>query len=167
VAEAITLDETDAGDVPGALRNAMRRLASGVAIISAQGPDGPMGLAATSITSLSLDPPSMLVCINKSASLHAHLSVGCRLCVNLLSANQRDVAAAFGGAVARELRFTVGTWEPDGHGVFRLDEAQANISCAVDELINYGTHTIVIAKVDGVRIMGEVGPLIYQDGRYL
>lgn len=154
-------------DVPAGLREAMRRLASGVAVVTANGPTGPTGMAATSLTSLSLDPPSLLVCVNREASLHAYLTEGSRFCVNLLSADQRQVAAAFGGAVARPLRFTIGMWSVDGHGVPCLDDAQASLSCAVDRLIPYGTHTVAIGRVDEVRTSGPIAPLIYQDGRYL
>jgi len=154
-------------DLPSALKLAMRRLASGVAVVTANGPDGPTGMAATSLTSLSLDPPSLLVCVNRDASLHACLAEGSRFSVNLLADGQRDIAAAFGGAVVRELRFTVGAWTLDAHGTPQLDGAQSNLSCSVDRLIPYCTHTVVIGKVDNVRL-GEVAtPLIYQDGRYL
>jgi flavin reductase (DIM6/NTAB) family NADH-FMN oxidoreductase RutF len=161
-------DATDLGaDIPSALKLAMRRLASGVAVVTANGVDGPTGMAATSITSLSLDPPSLLVCVNRDASLHACLAEGSRLSVNLLADNQREIAAAFGGAVARELRFTVGQWTLDAHGTPQLDGAQSNLSCSVDRLIAYGTHTVVIGKVDSVRLGDISAPLIYQDGRYL
>lgn len=158
---------TSGADLSSALKSAMRRLASGVAVVTANGSDGPTGMAATSITSLSLDPPSMLVCVNRDASLHACLAEGSRFSVNLLADSQRDIAAAFGGAVARELRFTVGAWTNDDHGTPQLEGAQSNLSCVVDRLIPYGTHTVVIGKVENVRL-GEVStPLIYQDGRYL
>lgn len=148
-------------------RAAMRRLASAVGVVTANGSDGQTGMAATSITSLTVEPPAMLVCVNRTASLHACLTEGARLCVNLLSNDQQDISAAFGGAVARELRFTVGSWSPDAHGVARLEGAQANLSCTVDLITAYGTHSIVVVRVDEVRIGGDVAPLIYQDGRYL
>lgn len=154
-------------DVGPDFRAAMRRLAAGVGVVTAIGIDGPTGMAATSITSLTVEPPSMLVCVNRSAGLHAVLAPGARLCVNLLSCDQREVAAAFGGAVARELRFTLGSWSPDDHGIDRLEGAQANLSCVVEQMTAYGTHSIVIVRVDAVRLAGPVAPLIYQDGKYL
>jgi len=152
-------------DVPGSLRTAMRYLASGVGVVSALGPAGPAGLAATSITSLALDPPSLLVCVNRSASLHAHLSVGSRFCVSLLAADQKDVAATFGGG-DKALRFQVGDWVADAHVVLRLAGALANISCVVDQMILYGTHSIVIGGVDEVHLSAQGAPLIYYDGAY-
>jgi flavin reductase (DIM6/NTAB) family NADH-FMN oxidoreductase RutF len=157
----------DPADLVAGLKGAMRRLASGVAIVAALGEDAPVGMAATSITSLTLDPPAVLVCVNQSASIHAHLSAGCPITINLLSRHQRDVSAAFGGAVARELRFGVGQWGADHRGLPVLEEAQASLSCTVDQLIAYGTHSIVIASVEAVRLSEGVDPLIFQDGAYL
>jgi flavin reductase (DIM6/NTAB) family NADH-FMN oxidoreductase RutF len=144
-------------DVVTGLKGAMRRLPSGVAIVAALGQGkAPVGMAATSITSLTMDPPAVLVCVNQTAGIHAHLSPGCPISINLLSRHQRDVSAAFGGAVARE-----------AHGLPILEEAQANLSCTIDSLTPYGTHSIVIARVEGVRLSDAVDPLIFQDGAYL
>ncbi len=154
-------------DVVTGLKGAMRRLASGVAIVTALGDEAPIGMAATSITSLTMDPPAVLVCVNRTAGIHAHLSAGCPITINLLSRGQREVSAAFGGAVAREMRFGVGQWSLDPQGLPILDDAQANLSCTVDSLVPYGTHSIVIAKVQAVRLSDAVDPLIYQDGAYL
>ncbi|SFR92183.1 flavin reductase family protein [Sphingomonas jatrophae] len=156
-----------ADDVVPLFKGAMRRLASAVGVVTAEGPDGVTGMAATSITSLTMDPPAVLVCVNRSASLHACLSQGCAFNINILSRHQRDISSAFGGAVARELRFTVGAWTPDHRGLAMLDDAQANLSCVVDAIWPYGTHSIVVGRVEAVRLTGEVAPLIYQDGTYL
>ena len=154
-------------DVVTGLKGAMRRLASGVAIVTALGDEAPVGMAATSITSLTMDPPAILVCVNQSAGIHAHLTPGCPVSINLLSRHQRDVSSAFGGAVAREARFGVGSWTADAHGLPILEEAQANLSCTVDSMTPYGTHSIVIARVQAVRLSDAVDPLIFQDGAYL
>ncbi|MNR91384.1 Flavin reductase (NADPH) [compost metagenome] len=146
----------------------MRRLASAVAVVSARGRDGgAVGMAATSVTSLSMDPASLLVCVNRQAGLHACLFIGTRFNVNLLGVQHREVANAFGGRMARELRFGVGDWRPDDVGIPELADAQARISCEVDRLVTYGTHSIVIGAVRSVSVSGAVQPLIYQDGQYL
>jgi flavin reductase len=154
-------------ETPAAFRAAMRRLSSAVAVVTARGPDGPTGMAATSVTSMTVDPPALLVCVNRSASLHSCLAEGAPFSVNLLSRSQQDVSAAFGGAVPREQRFAVGRWVPDDRGLPILDEAQANLSCTAELLIPYGTHTVVIGRVEAVRLSDAVDPLIYQDGKYL
>lgn len=157
----------DPAVVAADFRGAMRRLASGVAIVVGQGGDAPVGMAATSITSLTMDPPAVLVCVNQTAGLHACLSPGCAISVNLLSRHQRDVSSAFGGAVAREDRFGVGQWTDDAHGLPMLEDAQANLACTIDNIMPYGSHSIVVARVNAVRLSDAIEPLIYQDGAYL
>lgn len=154
-------------DLPLGFRSAMRRLASAVAIVSARGCDGPAGIAVTSVTSLSMEPPAVLVCINKSASFHGCLAIDMPLTVSILSRHQREVSMAFGGSVPRERRFEVGCWADDESGAPILCDAQANLACRVDSITPYGTHSIVIARVEAVRLCGGVEPLIYQDGSYL
>ncbi|MBX3595015.1 flavin reductase family protein [Sphingomonas sp.] len=163
------IDPSDhSGDaIPVLFRTAMRRLASTVAIVCARGDDGPVGMAATSITSLSVDPPAVLVCVNRAASLHALLVPAAPLSVSLLSRDQHEVSAAFGGGLPRDERFGVGSWVEDASGLPALEGAQANLRCVVDALLAYGTHSIAIARVIGVRVSDTVAPLIYQDGGYL
>jgi flavin reductase (DIM6/NTAB) family NADH-FMN oxidoreductase RutF len=148
-------------------RAAMRRLAASVSIVVARGDDGPVGIAATSITSLTIDPPAVLVCVNRAASLHALLTPTAPLSVNLLSRCQQEVAAAFGGGLPAPRRFGVGSWSTGANGLPALEGAQANLCCVIDAMLAYGTHSIVIARVLDVKVSKEVAPLIYQDGAYL
>lgn len=145
----------------------MRRLAASVAVVVAKGESGPIGIAATSITSLTIDPPALLVCVNRATSLHASLIPGAPLSVNLLSRHQQTVSAAFGGGLPHESRFTVGDWQQVGDDLPRLGGAQANLDCEIDTMLAYGTHSIVIARVLSAKVSAEVSPLIYQDGGYL
>lgn len=154
-------------DVAQDFRGAMRRLASGVAIVAAKGAHGPVGMAATSITSLTVDPPAILVCVGQSTGIHPCLAPGCPISINILSRHQREVSVAFGGAMAQEARFAVGRWVPDHHDLPMLDEAQANLACTIFSMTPFGTHSIVVARVDAVRLGETVDPLIYQDGAYL
>ena len=155
-------------DLMTGFRGAMRRLASGVAIVTAKGDDGrPVGMAATSITSLTMDPPAVLVCINQAAGIHPCLSPGAPIGINILSRHQRDISAAFGGAVPRDKRFEVGRWATDHNALPILEEAQANLSCSIASITPFGTHSIVIAHVEAVRVSEAVEPLIFQDGGYL
>lgn len=153
--------------LPAAFKGAMRRLAASVSIVVAKGEDGPVGMAATSITSLTTDPPAVLVCVNRATSLHALLVPTAPLSVNLLSRRQQDVSAAFGGGVPRAERFGTGEWLTGPDGLPALVDAQANLRCVIDAMLAYGTHSIVVARVLDVLMTGDVDPLIYQDGRYL
>lgn len=154
-------------ELPDLFRAAMRRLAASVSIVVAAGADGPTGMAATSITSLTVDPPAVLVCVSRTTSLHALLVPTAPLSVNLLSSHHRDVSKAFGGGTPREERFKIGDWQPGSNGLPALADAQANLECVIDAMLAYGTHSIVIARVIRARVSESIAPLIYQDGGYL
>jgi flavin reductase len=142
-------------------RKAMRRLTAAVTVITTAHDERRYGMTATAVTSVSTDPPSLLVCINRSASLHEPLIRSGRFCVNILLAEQTDVAQAFSGGVPQELRFAQAHWS-----VPFLRDAQANIFCEADAMSSYGTHSIIIGKVSDVQVAGRVTPLLYQDGQY-
>lgn len=154
-------------ELPGLFKAAMRRLAASVSIVVAKGDEGPVGIAATSITSLTVDPPAVLVCINRTTSLHALLVPTAPLSINLLARSQMDVSAAFGGGTPRAERFTIGSWIEGVSGLPQLEGAQANLDCVIDAMLAYGTHSIVIARVLSAKVSDGVDPLIYQDGGYL
>jgi flavin reductase (DIM6/NTAB) family NADH-FMN oxidoreductase RutF len=154
-------------ELPVLFKAAMRRLAASVAIVVAKGENGPVGIAATSITSLTVDPPAVLVCVNRAASLHGLLVPTAPLSVNLLSGSQQSVSAAFGSRMPHNERFTVGNWLENEAGIPELAGAQANLFCVIDAMLAYGTHSIVIARVLGAKVSDDVAPLIYQDGQYL
>lgn len=148
-------------------RRAMRRLAASIAVVVAKGDGGLVGMAATSVTSLTVDPPAVLVCVNRATNLHSLLMPAALLSVNLLSRDQQDVSAAFGGGLPQEERFQIGDWREGFNGVPELVGAQANLACVIDAMLAYGTHSIVIARVLRATVSDAVTPLIYQDGAYL
>ena len=151
--------------VQTAFRNAMRRFASTVSIISVQsGPDR-HGTTATAVTSVSLDPPSLLVCINQDTRLHQFLRTEPRFCVNFLHVGNREVSQAFSTAMTSAERFAYGDWLSD-HGMPFLADAQANLFCEKDIEVPYGSHTIFIGRVFDARVRDEVSPLLYGNGCY-
>lgn len=154
-------------ELPVQFRAAMRRLAASVAVVAARGENGPVGMAATSVTSLTVDPPAVLVCVNRATALHGLLVPTAPLSVNLLARDQQDVSAAFGGGVPQDARFRIGEWREGPDGVPALVGAQANLACVIDAMLAYGTHSIVIARVLRATVSDTVTPLIYQDGAYL
>ena len=86
---------TSAGDLTHDFKQAMRRVASTVNVITVCVGGEPMGITATAMSSLSLDPPSLLICINRTASLHSPLEDVSHFCVNVLHRSQEDIAAMF------------------------------------------------------------------------
>ena len=146
-------------------RSAMRALASAVSIISTTHDRQRFGMTATAVTSMSMTPPSVLVCVNQAASLHGPLLASGVFCVNILHAWQSALAQAFGSRQPED-RFAHGEWLSDERETPYLADAQANIFCDLDASHAYGSHTIMIGKVRGVGMRGPVHPLLYQDGRY-
>lgn len=155
---------------PGGLRDdfraAMRRVASTVAVVTCQRDGEWAGMAATSVTSLSLDPPSLLVCVNRGAGIRGSVRHGSAFTVNLLDRRHASVSVAFGGGVPVAERFGTGAWQASETGVPWLEDGLAAVECVVDGEIEYGSHSIIIGRVQSVRISGEATPLIYLDGRY-
>jgi flavin reductase len=149
-----------------AFREAMRRFATTVSIISCAGDGCRYGMSATAITSLSVDPPSLLVCVNKSTATHRVLSRGGRFCVNVLRSCHSGLSQAFSGKLKGEDRFRLGNWLETEYGLPFLSDAQANLFCEIARIMDYATHAIFIARVYFVRVQDDVDPLLYQDGRY-
>lgn len=147
-------------------RAAMRRLAATVNIITIREADRPMGMTATAVTSLTADPPSLLVCVNQSASMHNQLIEADKFCINILHQDQHDIAMAFSDSKLREARFTTGQWEHHHNAPPYLTDAQAVLLCERRQHTTFATHTICIGTVLEVRIREDIDPLLYVDGRF-
>ncbi|TQV78022.1 flavin reductase family protein [Exilibacterium tricleocarpae] len=153
-----------------AMKDGMRRLASGVSVLSTRDGEGNRyAMTASSVTSLSDDPPSLLVCVNQATSIHQALECGGPFCVNLLSRDQQDVSVRCATGDQGETRFEVGHWEVEaGNNLPYLQGAQAVFICRQDQCYAYGTHNILIGRIESVMVSdGPVDPLIYLNGRYL
>jgi flavin reductase (DIM6/NTAB) family NADH-FMN oxidoreductase RutF len=119
------------------------------------------GIIATAVNSLSFDPPSLLVCINRSASLHDPVAMAEKFAVNVLGLGNRDVADHFIAARGEE-RFTVGDWE-ELEGMPVLANAQSSFVCRTAHRHEFGTHTIFIGELIAARHRHDATPLTYFD----
>ena len=99
----------------------MRAVTSTVNVISASHEGERHAMTATSVTSLSLDPPSMLVCVNKDASIHKILSEGSHFSINILSSSQRELAEVCSNSDEGESRFVNESWEDQGSYIYNTD----------------------------------------------
>jgi flavin reductase (DIM6/NTAB) family NADH-FMN oxidoreductase RutF len=142
---------------------AMRRLAATVTIVSTGDDEGYHGLAATAVTSLSTEPPAILDCINRTASPFEKLLQRKRFAINILHTDNAALVPVFSGKIKGPERFKHGIWD-HLDGVPILSDAQAAIICTLATTTEFGTHTIIIGKVDTVRIREDIDPLLYQDG---
>jgi len=146
-------------------RDAMRHVAATVYAVTTGHGGRRFGILATAVSSLSFDPPSLLVCVNRSASLHEPMASTDRFCVNVLGIGNRDVADCFMQGVADE-RFLTGAWEEE-LGVPVLATAQSSFICKIAHRHAYGTHTIFIGELLACRHRENAKPLTYYDGRYI
>ncbi len=152
-------------------KQGMRALTSGVTVIGAYGPDGaPMAMTATAVTSLTADPPSLLICVNRSASMAPALVQKARFSVNVLAADQIEIAKAFGGQldVRGTGRFAYGNWRRvDDTEVPLLTGSRVSFECEVSHVHEWATHHIVIGSVLDVHFShGHSQSLVYSDGKY-
>ena len=150
---------------PSDFRAAMRRLASSVHVLTVADEGCWFGITVTAVTSLTADPPALLICVNQSSSIHHQLERSEQICLNALSSTQEDIARQFSDRTLSHLRFSQGDWtESRGSPVLR--DAAASFSCTVQRVVTFGTHTILLVSVEDARSNASVAPLTYYDGGY-
>ena len=152
--------------VEAGFRDAMRRLAATVNIITVKAGSDRHGTTATAVTSLSMEPPSLLVCINRTSRAHPLLALAGHFCVNVLHTDNADVSSAFSQSIPGDEKFKVGNWKNGKHGVPYLANAQSSLLCEKDKEVDYGSHTIFIGRVVEVKNRKDISPLLYSDGKY-
>lgn len=146
---------------------AMRGAATGVNIVTTDGPAGQFGLTVSAFSSLSANPPSVLVCINRKSPACEAIRRNRQFCVNVLSADQLELANTFAGMPADgdAYDFRQGSWQQIANSSPRLNEAVASFDCRLGTALDVGTHTIFIGLVCAV-VDGEANPLLYTDQSY-
>jgi flavin reductase (DIM6/NTAB) family NADH-FMN oxidoreductase RutF len=165
VEETMSLDSAS-DELRETFKRALRRFPAAVSVITSADQDRRHGMTATAVTSLSLDPPSLIVCINQATLLHDIMLLARRFCVNVLRRDQVPLSSAFSGALPAEERFGLGDWKTSAEGVTYLADAQINIFCKKAASVPYGTHTIFIGEAETVNVRDPIEPLIYQDATY-
>ncbi|OAN66674.1 flavin reductase family protein [Sphingomonas sp. TDK1] len=146
-------------------RRALRCLAQSVTVITCQHGGERAAMAATAINALSLDPPSLLACVHRNASMHAALRAAPRYAINVLQRRHEPLSKLCGGGARGEARFADNVWK-DVDGLPVLADAQAAFLCTLDRTIDYGSHTIFIGLVQAALAAEAIDPLLYVDGQY-
>ncbi|MFJ1730097.1 flavin reductase family protein [Streptomyces sp. NPDC088254] len=150
---------------PGLLRSVFRRHAAGVAVITAPGESGPVGFTATSLTSVSAEPPMLSFGVGTGASSWPALSRADHVGVHILGEHQRELAATFARSGAD--RFAAPTaWREGPEGVPVLDDVLAWLVCRVVARVPAGDHRIVLAEVVVGDPAGAGRPLLYHEGGF-
>lgn len=150
-------------------RSAMRHLTGGVSIITAGRGRDVTGMTVTSVTSLSVEPPTLLVSINRDASSFPLIRRYGAFGVNILNADQLDVAERFAGrgGLKGADRFAGGQWVTGVSGVPLLVGALAAFDCEVEEIVERHSHGIVIGRVRDIKNATRSAALAYWHGRYV
>ncbi|OLP46001.1 flavin reductase family protein [Rhizobium oryziradicis] len=149
------------------LKLALRTLGGGVSIITTGDGDNRTGATVTSATALSVDPPRMLVSLNRSSSTWPVLEKSGSFAINIVGAAHEALANQFAGVggLKGPERYKGADWIKLASGACVLKDAVAAIDCVIEEAIERHSHVIVIGKVVAIRL-GEGNSLLYQSGRY-
>ncbi|HSQ95026.1 MAG TPA: flavin reductase family protein [Croceibacterium sp.] len=152
-------------DLLESFRSAMRHVAATVYAVTTGKIGERHGILATAVSSLSFEPPSLLVCVNRTASLHEPLACADTFCVNVLGLGNREIAEVFEQARGED-RFAVGEWA-EVHGVPVLVNAQSYFICRTAHRHEFGTHTIFIGELIDAHHRENAAPLTYYDRHYI
>lgn len=150
----------------GDYRNAMARLGAAVNVITTDGPAGRSGFTASAVCSVTDEPPMLLVCLNRSASVYAAFMTNGVLCVNALGAGQQTLSQLFGGKTPIAERFAAGRWQRGATGSPVLEGAAASFDCRVLRSVGAGTHEVLFCEAVGVSVGDGANGLVYFDRGY-
>lgn len=151
---------------PNDLRKALGCFLTGVTVITTREPDGtPRGFTANSFTSVSLDPPLVLVCLAKSASSFNVFEHAADFAVNILAENQREISGSFASKKVVDKFHSISLEEGRGSSPI-LSGVVSWLSCSVHEKIDAGDHIILVGKVTDYSY-NDISPLGFYSGNYI
>ena len=142
----------------------LRTTKQNVFVLAAENGDQRHAMTVSSVFSVSLEPMSMAVSVNKSASLYDLLKEESKFSLNLLTTDQIDIAEICSGAEEGQVRFNHLDWNLEE--IPFLQSAQSNLFCTCKKIIPLYSHSLIIGEVDDLFHSGKTNPLIYQDGKY-
>jgi flavin reductase len=149
-------------------RDAMSRSGAAVHIITTSGDAGKTGFTATAVTSVSDQPATLLVCLNRRSQITPVLKQNGVLCVNTLGANEEAIADVFAGRTGIFMgeRFTHGTWTTLKTGAPVLTSAVVAFDCRIFEVKEIASHNIFFVGVEAVKLGGQCPALVYHERSY-
>jgi flavin reductase (DIM6/NTAB) family NADH-FMN oxidoreductase RutF len=146
----------------------MRHLPNGVCVVTFGHGDGRTGMTATSVSSLSVERPTILVTVDRALSGYAELARSRAFGVNVLASEHQDVANRFAGRGGEQgfERYAERRWFTLNSGVWLLSDAVAVFDCEIEEAIERHTHAILIGRITGLVASGGPSALVYWRGAY-
>ncbi|MGM7668068.1 flavin reductase [Microbacterium sp. A93] len=159
-AEDVDADSAVGTDV---LRSMHRKMVTGVTVVAVESNGEPRGLAVNAFSSVSLEPPLILVCVQKSSSTYSHLIAARHFSVSVLAADQLNVAKVF--ATKQDRKFDQVAWHHGEHGAPLIDGAAVAMELELQDTLHASTHTIFIGRVRRVTTT-DAAPLVYTNGAF-
>lgn len=149
-------------------RDAMSRLGAPVNVITTDGPAGRHGLTASAVCSVTDAPPTIIVCINRTASAYGSVVGNGVLCVNVLTGRHQDLSGIFGGGQTLDIdgRFATASWRVLTTGAPVLTDAAVSLDCRIARSEEVGTHTVFFCEVVDVALAPDPAGLIYFNRAY-
>lgn len=151
-----------------AYREAMSRMGAAVNIITTTGADGDAGFTASAVCSVTDDPPTLLVCMNRSSKSNGAFKASRILCVNVLSHEHEELSAPFAsiGNLPMAERFALSKWLRLATGSPVLENATAAFDCTIDQITEVGTHSVFFCGVKAIHLGPTNAGLIYHGRAY-
>ncbi len=147
-------------------RNAMSRLGAAVNIITTDGAAGRAGFTASAVCSVTDEPPTLLMCLNRSASVYDAFNANGVLCVNVLASGHQALSARFGGKTPMAERFAMARWHTLETGAPALEGAIASFDCRIVSRTNVGSHDVLFCRVASIADTHQPRGLVYFDRAY-
>ena len=154
-------------EIRTAFIDAMSRAVTGVTVVTTNGPDGKFGQTVSAMSSVTADPPTLLICIKTTSvivdAIRAHQTFG----VNVLRSDQRRVADTFAGRSTwgSPYDFTVAQWDESHEGIPLLLGAVSRFACRLGQAVQVGTHLVMFGEVIAAEV-SPGNPLLYARRSY-
>ncbi|MFC9360283.1 flavin reductase family protein [Rhodococcus sp. NPDC057014] len=145
------------------MKQVNRQFVTGVTVITALDGDSPKGLAVNAFASISLDPPTVMVCVQRTSNTHDCLFRADHLAINILSTAQMDVVGKFASKSAD--KFADLDWRPGPYGSPLIERSSAQMEVEIRERLQASTHTVFICRVLHAAVT-EQTPMIYSTGKF-
>jgi len=147
-------------------RDAMARLGAAVNLVTTDGPGGRAGFTASAVCSVTDEPPTLLVCLNRNASAYPVFQANSALCVNVLAHGQHELSNLFGGKTPMHERFASACWSSLETGAPLLDDALIAFDCRIVQRHPVGSHDVLYCEVLGIRHGQRARGLMYFERAY-
>ena len=149
-----------------AYRQGMSSLAAAVNVVTTNGPEGRAGFTATAVCSVSDNPATLLVCLNRSASVHQVFKNSTHLVINTLTSQHQSISNTFGGKAPMNERFQIGEWVESATGCPRLADAAVSFDCIITDVKSVATHDVLFCQVVDITQDPEADALLYYQRGY-